>query len=520
MKNYKYKDQNKKNYKILMVVLFVMIFILLFMTFLLKVVEKNIEENEVILSYDEIETIKDVITYHKSKYISENVSEERGFSLDVYLSFKVPLYEEDGAKSNEEYYTTLIEDCAKIIRYSSFKLIDTEHDINIKVICKNNKIEKIIINELEDYFIYMDSRYSIQNYEELPKTSLSIVSEDLQRCIDGNWNADIYFGERESIFNNYYIYFDEGINVRIIDGKIYNIIFTNKYKKDVINNIFPGMDLRSAESSLGEATFKDEDLNVIGYKNDKVYVFLTESMISVYRNSSETSDEFFDLADEYLNENLDLLEFMNELTYIWPDYSEYFYTESSFFIAYPLKGVEISVNNGDINGFLVYNNNKSTLSKIGRYLEDTNFVGRLQKDSVFEAEKRRLKADKEMVENAKEFIRNLEQEKKNLIGESLNYLMNPIKDSNGKIYQIEFISKDGEKPNREINDTIDSYLWINNDHFLFSKIGKGIYFYNLNTGKVQRVYTGIDEFIFNEYENNILRYDNTKEVELKFEEGV
>ena len=79
-------------------------------------------------------------------------------------------------------------------------------------------------------------------------------------------------------------------------------------------------------------------------------------------------------------EKIDLLDFMNELTYIWPDYSKYEYNSTSVWITYPLKGIEITINSGDINGILVYNNNKSSLSKIGRYLEDTNFVGRLQLD--------------------------------------------------------------------------------------------------------------------------------------------
>lgn len=515
MKNIKYKDHNKKNYKILLIVLFVMIFILFFMTIFLKVLKNNIEDKNIVLTYDQLKTIEDVIEYHKSTYISENLSEELGYGLDVYLKFKVPLYSEND-ESNEEYYNTLIEDGAKILNYRSFKLIDNEHDINIKIICDGTQVKNIIINDMEDYFIYMDSKLSVKKYKELPTTEFSVASEVLQRCIDSNWDLNTYLGERDSIFNNYYIYFDEGIKARIIDGKIFNIIFTKKYSGNIIENIFPGIDLKSAEASLGEATFKDEELNIIGYKGEKIYVFLTEDEVSVYRNTSTNSDEFFDLADKYIDKELDLLDFMNELTYIWPDYSEYSYTETSFFIAYPLKGIEISVNSGDINGFLVYNNNKSTLSKIGRYLEDTNFVGRLQKDSVFEAEKRRVESESNLLTSAKEYRQSLDDETKDRIGESMDYLIHPIKDSNGYIYQLEFISKDGEKANREINDSIDSFLWLTNNYFLFSKSGKGIYFYNLDTGRIQRVHTGNNEFIFKSYENGILKYDNNEEIELHF----
>ena len=41
-----------------------------------------------------------------------------------------------------------------------------------------------------------------------------------------------------------------------------------------------------------------------------------------------------ELADKFVAEELDLLEFMNELTYMWPDYSEYSYSSNSFFISF------------------------------------------------------------------------------------------------------------------------------------------------------------------------------------------
>ncbi len=430
------------------------------------------------------------------------------------MSFKKALYEEDGT-SNEKYYNSIIEDGARILKYKSFKLIDNEHDITIKVICKNASIQTIIINDIEDYFIYTDSQINMKNYTEIPTTGFDIQAEVIQRCIDSNWSKDVYFGERDSIFDDYNIYFDEGIEVRIIDGKVYNIIFTRNYKGNVIENLFPGIDLQNVEATLGKPTFEDNSVEVIGYKGEKIYIFFSKDEISIYRNTKIDSDQFFELADEFINENLDLLEFMNELTYIWPDYSEYNYSERSVFISYPLKGIEISINSGDINGILVYNNNKSTLSKISRYLENTNFVGKLQLDSVYEAEKRRVVQKDNLLTLCDEYREGLTEEERKLIGESIDYKNYPEKDANGYIYEMKFISKYNEKPNREINDTISSYLWLNNDYFLYSKSGKGIYFYNLNTGKVQRIQTGSDEFVFKEYSDGILKYDD-KEVRLNF----
>lgn len=513
MKKNKYKDYNEKNYKKILIVLFVMIFILMLIAGILEKIQKD-NEAKTEIGYEQISTIKEIIEYHKSKYISENESTDTKFKLDVYVEFGKLLYDENN-KSNETYYNELLKDCAKILRYKSFKLIDNKNDIIIKVICNGEKITSIIINDIEDYFIYTDSQLSLKQYKEIESIDISVESEILQNCINSDWNKDIYFGERDSIFDNYYIFFDEGIKVRFIDGKIYNIVFTKQYGKNVVNNCFPGIDFDYIKTTLGEPSFKNEEETLIGYKGKQFYTFFTENEISIYRNTEVDSDDFFDLSDKFLSDEMDLLEFMNELTYVWPDYGTYEYASDYVYISYPLKGIEIAINYGDINGILVYNNNKSSLSKIARYLENTNFVGRLQTDLVFKSEEERIIKDSDWINKCKEFENSLSEEEMKSIGESLKYAIYPEFDNNGYIYKIKFISKFGKQPNRELNDGLKSYLWLTDDYFLFSKEGIGIYFYNLNTGRVQKILEGKDEYKLKEYRNGILKYDD-KEIQLQF----
>ena len=73
---------------------------------------------------------------------------------------------------------------------------------------------------------------------------------------------------------------------------------------------------------------------------------------------------------------------------------------------------------------------------------------------------------------------------------------------------MKFISKDGNNPNRELNDSIDSYLWIDNDTFIYSKKGKGIYTYNLNDGTVRRIIEGTEDYELKNFKNRILNYDD------------
>ncbi len=512
MKNRYYKDQNKQNYKFILIVLFVMIFILLSLLIAVSILKSN-EDNEHIqqLTFDNLRTVKDVIEYYDSLYISENQSQNQSIYMEYYLILKYLPYEEDDT-SNEKYYDDLLRTSARVLGYRSFSMIDNENNINIEVYCENGKISKILINGIEDYFIYMDSQLDLKQYKELPITDITVDSSILNECMENSWSSNIYFGERDSIYDEYYIYLDEGLKVRIIKDQVYNIIFTRNYEENVVNGLFPGIDIKNVRATLGTPTFESEDKKIIGYKSDRIYVFFTEDEISVYRNLDLDVDEFFELADKFLDEDIDFLEFMNELTYLWPDYSIYTYTADSVFLSYPSKGIEIKLNYDDISGILVYNNikGKSALTKVSKYLENTNFVSRLKLDAIFETEKRRINKKDLDKEKCKEYIESLDEDKRKIIGESMNYSFYAETNNAGNIYSMKFISKDDKHVNREINDSITSYLWLNTNQFIYSKKGKGIYLVDLDTGNVRRLITGDEAYELKGVENGVLKYDSSQ----------
>lgn len=514
MKNGYYKDQNKKNYKFILIVLFVLVFILLFLLLMVGTLKSNNTNSdlEIELNFDNLTTVKEVIEFYKSTYISEKASEKSNLYMDYYLILKYLPYQEDDT-SNEKYYNDLLTTSARVIGYRSFAMIDEKNGIRIEVICNNAKITKILINDIEDYFIYMDSQIALKSYEEIPITDIFVESPILTECLNNSWNSNLYFGQRNSIYNEYYIYQNEGIKVRTINKQIYNIVFDTNYKNNVVNGLFPGVDFENVKLNLGEPSFEAD--NVIGYKGDRLYVFFTENEISIYRNLDTDIEDFFKLVDEFLNESIDFLTFMNQLTYLWPDYSDYIYSSDSVFLAYPSKGIEIKLNYDDISGILVYNNIKSSLTKVSRYLENTNFVSRLKIDSIFEAEKRRVNKIKSDEDKCKEYAESLEDEFKKLTGESMNYELYPEKDNNGNIYSMKFISKDNKHVNRELNDSIDYYLWVNSDYFIYSKQKKGIYLLDLSNGNIVRIVSGNKTYELKGLENGKLKYDS-EEVTLDY----
>ena len=73
-----------------------------------------------------------------------------------------------------------------------------------------------------------------------------------------------------------------------------------------------------------------------------------------------------------------------------------------------------------------------------------------------------------------------------------------------------FISKDGNYPNRQIYETVSSYLWINDDIFIYSQEQIGLYAYNVTTGTKTVIEKGTKKYNLESFQNGILKFDNSE----------
>lgn len=119
----------KKNILIATFAIFFIVFIALIIA--LNTAEKEeAKKNNITISYENLKTIKEVVEYHKSKYISESKSNKEDYKIDVMLEFRYDLYDEE--KSNETFFNNIIKDIAKVSRYVNFRLIDESKNIDRK----------------------------------------------------------------------------------------------------------------------------------------------------------------------------------------------------------------------------------------------------------------------------------------------------------------------------------------------------------------------------------------------------
>lgn len=490
--------KKKKNKRI--IILVIVVIILLILLAILGFAQTYKNQNDIANSDSVIDgkSISSIINDLGSLFIDARVSEEDGFSRDIYLKFKYDLYE-DG-KSQKIMYENLI----RHISYSykeSIRLIDESRDIIIRIVYdKQNDEFYYTINGEENYFENHDSQNTINSKLNVEETKLTVESNVLKSLIGDNFtSSENIYGSKESIYDNYDIYFDEGIEVRNISKNAFNIIFTNNYKENVVNNIKVGTSLNKVESILGEPTYKEN--NVIGYKNDKFYIFFSKDEISVYPIKKYDYSDFEEYLNEYISSNIDVKEFINKLTYLWDDYSELNYDSEYVDLFYPNQGIELSLNASNPNRIYIYGNYQD-LSNVSELIKNNKIKGKLDKDSIFEFEIQRLRRIISIL--GTEHLDNEEY-----VGESKLFIETV---NNNK---VAFYSRDGEYPNCTLVDVVNSYFWLSDSIFVYSVKNNGIYYYNLKTREKSEILVEEgNDYKFNSYYEGILNFDDDRTIEI------
>lgn len=496
-KKYK-KTKLKKETKRFILILIVLIAIII----ILNGVKKSLEEKSYLEknTYNsEYSSIKEILENYGCTYIKEVKSKDKNFSSDIYLKFKYNTFEEN--ESKERFYKNVIGNIVKFLN-NNFRLIDEAKNLTIEVF-KNGNMYGYVINGDDDYFANIKSENSLKNYTEDKISAVQINSSILSELIKDNWNAsNIQFGTKDSIFENYEIYFDEGIEVRKISKKVYNIIFNNKYNSNVVNDIKPGTSINEIVSKIGNPTFGSKEEKIIGYKTKDLYIFFLENEISIYRNEQVDTKEFEGLVEKYANKEIEIKKFMNELTYIWEDYSEYNYSENFIDLVYPLKGVKINMNNDSSKNIQIYNNYPN-IDGIEKLIKENKITGRLDENLVYIEEISRMAKKDELL-----YTCDLYKEGNSISIESNLY--GYYIDNN----KINFVSKDGTNPNITISDDINTGFWYKDTIFIYSIKNKGIFLYDLNNKSKTTLLKGEEEYTFEKYENNILTYDKGKTIQI------
>lgn len=370
----------KKKKRIILLVSAIVLFVAILI--LRNVLIDKKQQQKEFNSLDDFTTPKEVIEYMEGKYIKETESIEEDFYLDIYANLKVNTYTNE--TSNEEYYRTTVRIMANTLKFKNFRIIDDEKKILIAVICdeESSKISRTYINGDDSYFATQDSKIELEKFQDTPITEFNIQSAELDNLINRNWNKTAINTENANEYSDYF-YLDNGIAVRNVYKKVFNVLFKTNYSNNVLNGIKPNTSLEDVIKILGEPTFGTIGENVIGYKGTNIYAFFTGREISIYRVENYETEEFIEILKEF-GEKRDVKKFVSAITDMWPDYEEYVYGESHVNLIYSLKGIKIQFNITSSHGVIIGSNYAGSREELKQlkeelgikeiYFDNTDFV--------------------------------------------------------------------------------------------------------------------------------------------------
>lgn len=512
----------RKTIKIVLIVILILILIIIAVRALVLYNERQSQFED--KRYDtpaDFYTVEEVARYMDCEYIREEEPKNESYDLDIYLKFKYDLYT-DGA-SNKDYFYRAIVLFAQVTEYQNIRLIDEERDILIAIYGdpEEEKISKLYINGKENYFGETDTLKELDKYTSAATVRIDVNSPLLQDIIKNDWDTTrVNLGSQESSLDDYEIYFDEGYRVKKSATTIFNIEFTDKYTQPVVNDITVGTSFENIQNQMGTPAFGGAEYNFIGYMSYNLYVFFWEDRISVYKVDSMTDEQQFLTLFQKFRQDLDLRSFVNELTDMWPDYSEYEYDTDYLHLTYILKGIELKIDIDTDNGITFYSNyNGSYLQDLIHqkdnlpsytYYNNDNLVYRneyskvrtaLNRDYVisnFDGEKNLYEINRNRNIGEKQYIYE-KYSKKYVVYRNYN---------NDDTYKISIISINEDFPDSEINENISSYLWLDDIKLIYSIKNKGIYLYNAETRETSTIIEGQDNFEIKDYENNKIYFDD------------
>ncbi len=502
---------SKKKAKKIIIFIFIFVILLGIIFSIIDIVKKK-KENEqkqeatenlkkqvsTYTAVEQFKSIEEVLVYLDSEFISENKAEDEQLDLIVTAKLKYDL-----SLENKNYYENLIQYSASATNYKNFGIIDKDKNIEIIVFCKNNKVSNYYINNEKFYFNKLENIENVTNYEEDKITQIKKTCDLLNKIVSQNWTINnTYLGTKESTFNGYDIYFDEGLEVKKINGEIYNIIFTEKYPENVIENLKVNSNKEQIKEALGEATFTK--YGAIGYKTEKFYVFFSQDEISIYPIKTYSTDEIIQIIEKYKNTS-NTQELINEIKQKWLDYDIYELSSNKLILQYTLKGISFNYNNQSDNGITIY----------------SNYTGKVDGQNSFEDIKSEKASLPQNINFKNDNLVYLEEIKRlnNTCdySEKDNFATLPVINTSQKYKtyinpntnQLCFVSIKKENPNSELREGLSSGIWYNNEIFIYSISGKGIYKYNAKEMKYQTIIEGNEKYSLKEIKENVLYYDET-----------
>ena len=404
---------------------------------------------------------------------------------------------------NESRVTDIIDKIASANSWWDFELIDKTKDARIIVTCDRqfDMVDEVMINGDRNYFIRLSQKKALENYSFIKPLDIKNPGKLLRLLLDGAWIRERLigeFGEGDSSFDGYDIYYDRGISIKWSGDRINNIVLNSRYKDAVLK----GIDFRDGRKDvvrlLGMPQFEDTGEELFGYKAAGFYIFFKGmerlKEISIYsRNTDYGRDSLKEILGKYgeVPDKVDLNSLVEDLKTRWPEYDLYYSERGGLGISYDSIGVSVNNIYEDRGGpyVTVYGNFEGAVDStlelpdktegLREYSNDMLLL-QLDTDSIFVAEKGRL-----------ERLRYLNKRRQEEGALSPDGSMKVL-DNDGGTYEhagLYILSTNGSKPDTELHTGhfTGKAIWLDNRYFIYDVYMMGIFMYDTKAKKTLEV---------------------------------
>lgn len=478
-----------------------------------------------------LSSLDQVLAYQEIQLLQMKESMDGDSSdFDIYLYVKFPHPTFEGNEINDTYYNESIDLIADVIGYKNIEILDDDKGLKIDIYGNQTtqEIEKVMINGEENYFDHLSSKVAVSSISEEKIMDIEIQNDIVKNAILNKWSTKgMNYGSKDTTINQYDVYFDEGIEVRNIADKIYNIVFTDKYTSQIIGNITTKSSFDEIINKLGEPSIGSKEEGTLGYKTKDCYLFFQQKQISIYPYDTSNKDKFAALVSTFEN-TLDQTKLVDDTKALWNDYDTYHYQGvSNLELTYALKGVKIQFNAGNQNGIVLYRNylgkitNDTDISEVKNGTKTLpNNIYFENKNLIYEVEKTRYYGSYQFDSAYNSYILSYHDTRTKFPKLMEDTTKNDYKNKSNQFFVIRYgnlayvSSIKNEYPPFQI-DSVLSTLWIDDTHLVYSIDGNGIFTYNAMTRENKKILSEVEgiSLVINKYENGILTYDNGKEVE-------
>ena len=455
------------------------------------------------LSGSKLPDVSEILAYHGSELIKETKSSEKGYDYDIYAKLKFPPIEENGYAEETFYDNVVVDLTAKL--QTNFRIIDEEKDVVVRVKYDFSTYNSYYsINNVDDYFKVEQAK----KQNELAKkdiTELNINSDVLNSIINSKWERrKASLGTIETSVNKYDVYYDEGYYIRTLGTRIYNILFTNNYKGQVVSGITTGMTNDAIIQKLGTPTYTYSNNSLIGYRSNDIYAFFHDGRISIYEVAklNATDNKAFAELFTKLNKDGDVTSFYNELNVLYPNPESASEKDDDISAFYPTLGFKVHFG-GNNNGITIYSNYQGSITndvtmddlKGGKVPPNTDLD--IKNDAIFFAEKLR-------------YLDELGKRNPNNNWAAATTKLFQVHE-NEETHSFDFYSIDRKSIDSSINKSNGmKILKLDDTRFVYNIPYDGIFIYNAQTLKIEKIVQGSndEELKLEKIENNTLYYDN------------